>query len=177
MHCAGTSDYICYTFNILFVWPLLLAFVWAACFFCFCFPFYTELNSLTMHPWGSFFLLSSSFSYLPSTKITQPVSTVGSYAHIHHEFVINLLFYPVYKTATLLPTTVKSPLCNSSPVLWKAVLHWRINLFFFLFFPPASDLHISSSQVCLSHMRDRVFELLACLLCDQKWNNRSVYVL
>lgn len=45
-------------------------------FFWFCFPAYPELNSLWKPPWDSSFLLSSSFPYLTSIKITQPVPSV-----------------------------------------------------------------------------------------------------
>lgn len=100
MGCAGTSStfarsyYICYTFSFLLVcFTTSSSFCLSCVFFCFCFPVYTELNSLRIPPWSSSLLLASCFPYHPSTKITQPVSWVGSYAHIHHEFVINLLFY------------------------------------------------------------------------------------
>ena len=86
-------------------------------------------------------LLSSSFHYLPSTKITQQVSSVGTYAHIHDEFVIKLLFYRVYKTARLLPTAAKSSRI-STPRLWKTLFYtWELNYFPSYFFL----LHLTST--------------------------------
>lgn len=136
---AGTSYYICYTFNFLLACFTTSSFSLSCIFFCFCFLLYTELSSFRKPPWGSSFLLSSSFPYILSVKITQPMSLTCSYAQIHHEFITNLLFHTVNKTATLLPTAAKSLLCISIPGLLERVLHWRISLFSSLFAPPAAD--------------------------------------